>query len=173
MKQATASEGSISSVVFFSHSGGAALYLDNNDGLYTDNRFMVGDNSASVIDLRTAVQSGDIKFDNNAVVIFGGCNTNSTDQLKPGQDPIALFFTKQLGVTTYGSVGNVSPEIVNGKETGRLISDGNWVKNQVTVTTSTFSIKLPFIGKININIPKITVTQTNVGKYLDPKQIVQ
>lgn len=172
MKDATANEGSISSVVFFSHSGGAGLYLNNNDGFYTDNGFMVGDNSASVTDLKTAIQGGQIKFDNNAVVVFTGCNTNSSNQLSTGQDPLALSFTKQTGVTTYGSTGNVSPEIVNGKETGRFISDGTFIKNERTVTSQKISFKLPFIGKVNINIPKVTITQTDVGKVIDPKKLV-
>ena len=80
---------------------------------------------------------------------------------------------KQIGITTYGATGQVSPELdVNGKESGKLITDGNWVKNERVVSSSTVSFKLPIIGKISFKVPKVTYKQTNTGKVLDPKKVV-
>ena len=89
-----------------------------------------------------------------------------------GQDPFAVSLTKELGVTTYGATGQVSPEIVDGKETGRLITDGSFIKNVATTNSYLESVPDPVLGSITIVITVTTVVQTNVGKVIDPKQAV-
>lgn len=187
LKQATASEGSIGSVVIFAHSGGNGIFLDNNEGLYTGTTAQGAPGSAAdVSDIKKAVDAGEIKFDKDATFVFGSCSTCSNVSASKGQDPFAVSMAKELQVTTYGATGSVYPEKVNGNETGRLKTDGTFMMNTPTVTTSTSDVKVPIIlpnifggGLISTPFTKtvpvttttVTVKQTNVGNTIDPQKI--
>lgn len=91
-----------------------------------------------------------------------------TPSVQAGQDPLAISTAKQLGVTTYGATGIVYPEYnAQGNETGRLRTDGTFVRNQPTTT----STNVATFGQ-PILVSTTTVVQTNVGSVIDPRAIV-
>jgi hypothetical protein len=165
--------------------GANGIYLDNNEGLYTGATAQgATGTSADVSDIKKAVAAGEIKFEVGAVFVFGACNTCNPNQIK-GQDPLAISMTKELKVTTYGATGSVFPEIVNGKETGRLKTDGTFMMNTPIVTTTTKNVKvanpliiptlppliIPRTKTIQVTTTTVDVKQTNVGNIIDPSKI--
>ncbi|MEI9811064.1 MAG: hypothetical protein WDO16_26025 [Bacteroidota bacterium] len=48
--------------------------MDKEDGLYADNQWYGGTNSANVAEIKRGVDAGEIKFDDNAVIVMVGCN---------------------------------------------------------------------------------------------------
>jgi RHS repeat-associated protein len=172
LKDATAKEGSVGPVAIFSHSSGVGLYLDNNSGFYTgSSTYSVTDQSATVKDLKASVNSGDIKFDKSAVILFAGCNTENPATVQAGQEPLAISITKGLGITTYGATGSVDAEKdANGNETGRLVTDdGSFFKN--TLTTNYMTITNIQGQSVQI-ATGTTFTQTNLGNVIDPKALL-
>ena len=167
MVEATKSEGSIGGMALFAHSSGFGIFLDNNEGFYTAGRGNVTNASANVDDVKVKVESGDIKFEPGAAIVFGSCRTCNNSQ-GDGSDPLAVSMTKELGVTTYGSTGAVYPEIVNGKETGRLATDGTFIKTELNGSVDK-KIRIPLLGTFTFKVPQ--VKQTDVGKVIDPAKI--
>ncbi len=168
MVAATATEGSISSVVFFSHGFGDGLILNSNQGLYIGGQSYGDNSSANINDIQAKVASGDIKFEEGAVMVFGACNACSPQS--PGYKPMAESVTEKLGITTYAADGYVYPEIVNGKETGRLKTDGTFTKLELwQQEIKDFD---PETGKTNIiKVGPVELIKTNVGKVIDPKEL--
>jgi len=93
---------------------------------------------------------------------MGGCNCGKDDE-KPS---LAASMAQDLGVTVYGATGNVYPEVVNGKETGKLKTDGTFKMFKMTEETT---VEIPGYG--NITIPA-GVSTTDVGKTIDPAKLV-
>lgn len=187
MVQATKSEGSIGGMVIFAHSSGFGIFLDNDEGFYTADRGNSTNASANVNDVKAKVESGEIKFEPGAAIVFGSCRTSNKSQ-GDGSDPLAVSMTKELRITTYGATGAVYPEIVNGKETGRLMTDGTFMMNTPVVTTTTtyktvttyisnggamggLPIPTPITTKVPVTTTSVTVQQTDVGKVIDPAKI--
>lgn len=187
MVQATKSEGSIGGMVIFAHSSGFGIFLDNNEGFYTAGRGDATNASANVNDVKAKVDAGEIKFAEGAAIVFGSCRTCNNEMSKPS-DPLAVSMTKELQVTTYGATGAVYPEVVNGKETGRLKTDGTFIMNTPVVTTTTtyktvttyisnggamggLPVPIPITTKVPVTTTTVTVQQTDVGKVIDPAKI--
>ena len=125
--------GSISTVVSFSHAGYDGLFLNNNNGLYTTGVDYKGTDQRTVQDIVDGISSGKIKFEKNATWIFDGCNVaynGGTNQ------DFAFDLTSRTGITTIGGSGYVGPEIVDGKETGKLTTTGTFYKFKKTFTAS-------------------------------------
>jgi len=182
LKTATADEGSVQSAVIFAHGGNQGIYLNDDDGLYTFTG--IGDNAASITDLKNAINDGSIAFEDNAAIVFGTCNACSG----LGSDsPISQFITEETGVTTIGATGNVEPEKVDGKETGKLTTTGTFIKTEkvydvsfniagVTTETRTFkSRKEARKATANSNAAAIAkksissrILQTDLGNTIDP-----
>ncbi len=178
LKKYTKEQGSILRVVTFSHGGYDGLFLDENNGIYTRNFPNGGSKEKTVRDLATAIELAQIKFDKNAVWTLAACNTANTT----GNANFATEITMQTGVTTVGATGYVGPEIVNGNETGRLVTDGKFlkierkfqlsykIKGKVVVKSFTSkSEATSFNQKINNsgNISK-NITKTDLGNIIDP-----
>lgn len=86
---------------------------------------------------------GEIKFADNAVWIFASCYTANKDdgRLDNPARHIAYSTAYRLGVTSIGSTGSVYPEIVDGKETGKLKTDGVFKMYNWNAETETMEIK--------------------------------
>lgn len=163
LKQGTKNEGSVGAVVVFAHSSQDGIYLDKDDGLYSANqRYGSGMNSSNVAEIKASVNAGEIKFEENAVIVLGGCNCGKND----GTISLGESMAQELGVTVYAATGNVYPEVVNGKETGQLKTDGTFKMYKKTPETT---ISIPGYG--NIIIPA-GVGTTNIGKTIDPAKLV-
>jgi RHS repeat-associated protein len=162
LKEGTTNEGSVGAVVVFAHSSQEGVYLDREDGLYRGDERHYGPNGANVADIKESVNAGEIKFDENAVVVLGGCNCGKND----GSPSLAESMAQELGVTVYAATGNVYPEIVDGKETGKLKTDGTFKMYKMTPETT---IDIPGYGSINV---PASVGTTDVGKIIDPAKLV-
>jgi RHS repeat-associated protein len=158
----TANEGSVGAVVIFAHASQEGVYLDNNDGLYRDNEWHGGSKSANVQEIKRGVEEGDIKFDKNAVIVMGGCNCGRDD----GTPSLAESMAQELGVTVYAATGSVYPENANGKETGKLQTDGTFYMYKMTPETT---VEVPGYGTLTI---PASVGTTNIGKSIDPSKLV-
>ena len=182
LKTATAEEGSVQSAVIYAHGGQGAVYLDPSDGFYINSGR--GSNSATVSDLSAGINDGSIVFEDNATIVFGTCNACSSSSALP--DNIGKEITTETGVTTIGATDYVEPEIVNGKETGVLTTQGTFLKNEkvfdvtvngVTVTFDTEAGANEFANIFtDFNSPDLTadvtsrVIQTDLGNRIDPSQ---
>jgi len=108
------SSGPIKHAVILSHGNSSGILLKNNKGFYADN---TGKHvrSASLEDLKTAVESEEIKFAENSVVEIMSCNCASQD------------FASELAKITKGVViaakGFVAPESQG--ETSNFVSKEN------------------------------------------------
>lgn len=74
--------------------------------------------------------------------------------------------TQELGVTVYAADGNVYPEVVNGKETGKLKTDGTF---RMYKMTSEATIEIPGYGTMTV---PAGVGTTLIGKTIDPAKLV-
>ena len=180
LKTATAQEGSVQKVVIFAHGGYKGVFLNNNDGFYIDSYDPGGKSSASINDLSNSIRSGDIKFEDNASIVFGICNSAADI------NSIAFEIAETTDITTVGATGYVGPEIVDGKETGNLVTDGTFIKTETvydvqspnifplfsiysTSMTSTVTSKkmADFYGKNGYTItPRIV--KTDLGNTINP-----
>gem|GEM_PF-4245886 len=127
LKNATKTEGSVSSIISFAHGGAAGIYLDKDAGFYTSDVSYKNPSSSNLDALIGATKSGDVKFAKNATWIFASCNAGNANDpsWSLGKNSIAEYTATYLGISTIGARGYVSPEIVDGKETGNLIA-GNY-----------------------------------------------
>ena len=128
LKTATAAEGSVEKAVIFAHGGYSGVFLNNDEGFYSNKN--IGKNSASVPDMASSIKRGEIKFEDNASIVFGMCNAAASD------NSIAFNITETTGVTTIGATGYVGPEIINGKESGNLVTDGTFIKSEMVYDIS-------------------------------------
>jgi hypothetical protein len=131
LKSETKKEGSIRTIVTFSHAfqGGVSFDIGNRANFQTIQapEAFRGPNYASFNELQKSVDAGEVKFEKDALVILGGCNT-ATSEGAPYGVPIAESFTKTFGVSSIGSDGSFSPIIENGKETGKYHSENGWIR---------------------------------------------
>jgi hypothetical protein len=176
-KSSTKKDGSILSVVSFAHSGAIGIFLDNNAGFYTGNRTNTGSNFSNVDALATAVKAGEVKFEKGATWVFGSCFTaNGSDgRLASPSDALAEYTATQLNINTVGATGSVYPEVVGGKETGNLKTDGTFKKFEpyqvskvVTTFKTFFGFKVPCTEKTK-TVTETKVKVTDLGKKIDPK----
>jgi RHS repeat-associated protein len=112
---AASKNGPITRLVVASHGSGAALYMNENAGLYGDSfdkatqtGFSSQAGAATLADLAKKIKSGDIKFADGAQVFFVGCNT--ADYWGVGIDSFAEEFS-EIAPNTYvtGSTEKSSP----------------------------------------------------------------
>jgi RHS repeat-associated protein len=112
---AASKDGAITRLVVASHGSGAALYMNENAGLYGDSfdkatqtGFSSQVGAATLADLAKKIKSGDIKFADGAQVFFVGCNT--ADYWGVGIDSFAEEFS-EIAPNTYvtGSTEKSSP----------------------------------------------------------------
>ncbi|HBG71011.1 MAG: hypothetical protein A2W93_03085 [Bacteroidetes bacterium GWF2_43_63] len=161
---ATALEGSIKSVIIFAHGGPNQIYLNWNSGLYKT----ASDIDAPEPDARTLTQAltqGNIVFEKNARIIFGSCNAGR-------EDGLAENITMATGVTTIGASGAVAPEIVNGKETGRLVTfkhdENDPAARFYKIEKKEVEKSFNFFGK-EIKYKTQKIVRTDLGTTIDPK----
>jgi hypothetical protein len=132
-------EGSIRTVVFYSHGfyDGVPLTQDPESGVYRSGSPFGSDEALYSNQIAAAMTEGSIEFDKGATIIFAGCNCGylfegdyEDEEIVTTtlNNPLAKSITQETGITTIASSGRVSPEIVNGKETGRLISDDTFYR---------------------------------------------
>ncbi len=167
LQRATSTEGSIQSVTVFSHGGPDAIYLEHTNSFYSETDGFKGSNAADIQDLNNAILDGSVKFESGATIVIGGCNCGNV---------LGPQLTKETGVTTISSTSNVSPEVINGRETGNLISDKSFIKTEFVKTISV----VPVPGKIGIDGTKAATTKieevdyelrtTDLGNKINPSQ---
>ena len=162
LKQGTTKEGSVGAVVIFAHASQDGIYLDKEDGLYTANQWYGGANSANVEEIKRGVDAGEIKFYKNATFVLGGCNCGKPD----GTISLAESMVKELGVTVYAADGPVYAEVVNGKETGKLKTDGTFRMFRMTSETT---FEVPGYGTVTI---PAGVGTTKIGNTIDPAKLI-
>ncbi len=164
LKTKTNDEGSIQSFTIFSHSVSEGVVLKSSAGFYrTGSVFSGGAESAVVIDVVEAIKNGSIKFEDDAIGFFAGCNSSNPNQYNMGIS-LSENFTDETGITSIGSLGGVAPQIIDGKETGRLVSKG-FVKYE---KQDNGTLKMTNLGTI-IDPVQIMNKMTSI----EPKQIVQ
>lgn len=161
LKEGTKKEGSVGAVVIFAHASQEGVYLDKNDGLYRGNEWHGGTNSANITAIKAAVDRGEIKFDENAVFVMGACNCGKND----GKASLAETMAQELGVTVYAATGPVYPEVINGRETGRLQTNGTFNMYRMT---GEVTIDIPGYGSMTF---PAGVGKTNVGSTIDPAKL--
>ena len=175
LKDATKKEGSILKIVSFAHSSENGIYLDYDEGFYSTLTFSPDKHYANVDMLVKEVSKGSVKFETDAVWIFASCNT--ARGYKNSLNPLALNVALKLNITTIGSTGPVYPEIVKGKETGRLKTDGTFKKFEpYEVSVSREIVKEhSFLFFRWTSTEKVTSTETKVkvtdlGNTIDPSE---
>jgi hypothetical protein len=142
----------ISTVITFAHSGAPGIFMDDDQGYYTANwndfkgqykESEVSSTAANVQDVKEAMGRGEIKFTENAVWIFASCYTANKDDARLDEPArhIAYSTAYRLGVTSIGSTGSVYPEIVDGKETGKLKTDGVFKMYKWNAEKETMEVK--------------------------------
>lgn len=119
-----------------------------------------------------------MKFSKNAVWVLGSCYTaNSVN----GSETLANYAAEQLNITTVGATSSVYPEVVNGKETGRLSTDGTFkmftpyqvnVKKQIKETTTLFGIPI-WTSTKTVNTTETRTKETNLGSTVNPSKLVK
>jgi hypothetical protein len=178
LKTETKSNGPILAIVTFAHSGSPGIFMDNNDGFYTSDRItfdgqkpeLAGNNVANVHDLKESVKKGEVQFAGNAIWIFASCYTANTrdTRLDFESQNLASNVAYNLGIKTIGATGSVYPEIVNGKETGKLKTDGVF---KLYIPKVTLVMKETAIG-LKIPTIKKEVTYKELGNTIDPKDYI-
>jgi RHS repeat-associated protein len=174
---ATKEQGSVLAIVTYTHSGPNGLYLDLDGGFYNSTEHR-GQNASNISEIAQLVKEGKIKFEPNAIWVFGSCNCgNPAGQPKMEGNNIAEDAARELGITTYGATDKVEPEEKNGKETGRLTTHGHFIKFTPVTTRRWGKISKPVkIFGITVWhkeeyawITEVIVQKTDVGKVLDPR----
>ncbi|MDZ4794431.1 MAG: RHS repeat-associated core domain-containing protein [Bacteroidota bacterium] len=163
LKTATNKHGSIAGLVIFSHATGSGLILEQNNGFYTEGHTNAygGDNGASVSNLEYAVKHKEVQFERWAYIVLGGCNCANPSDL----DNVSLgeSLAKRIGaVTVYAATGQVREEVINGKGTGRIKTDGTFIKIQRFIGVKVVN------GKFELDIQTI---KTGVGNVIDPTKL--
>jgi len=133
LEEETQLAGSISRVVVFSHGGYLGLFINEDNGFYTTGTTFGGKDERNVNDLGKKIADGSIKFDDDALIIFGSCNANFNGGM---EGDIAYDITFNHGISTIGASGYVEPEILDGKSTGRLTTTGTFYKLEKIVDYS-------------------------------------
>ena len=177
LKDATSKEGSILKIVSFAHSGAIGIFLDNNEGFYTSSMSQPTDHYANVDMLVGEVSKGTVKFELNATWVFASCYAaNKYDnRLENPNESLAEYAAKSLHITTVGSTGSVYPEVIRGKETGKLKTDGVFKKFEPYDVSVTRIIKeqhsflfFKWTTSKKVTTTETKVKETNLGKTIDP-----
>ena len=175
LKDATKKEGSILKIVSFAHSSENGIYLDYDEGFYSTLTFSPDKHYANVDMLVKEVSKGNVKFETDAVWIFASCNT--ARGYKNSLNPLALNVALKLNITTIGSTGPVYPEIIKGKETGRLKTDGTFkkfepyeesVSREIVKEHSFLFFRWTSTEKVTSTVTKVKVT--DLGDTIDPSE---
>ncbi|HEU4472907.1 MAG TPA: hypothetical protein VFR58_17555 [Flavisolibacter sp.] len=151
-------------MVIFSHGTSEGINMEWNQGFYRGGTSYNDPNSANVWDLQSATNTGDIKFEKDATIVLGACNCAKDDNLKS----LAYSITNLTGVTTIAATGAVYPELNSGKETGKLKTDGTFIKNEQIVVITMVPILVPGLGVFNMPVPTLEIKQTDLGKIINP-----
>lgn len=189
-KEATKTQGGITAIISYTHSGANGLYLDDNQGFYTSS---VGGGvyGANVDQIAAEVKKGTIKFKSNAIWIFASCNAGNADNVIGGQKEgtlnIARNIALTLGIKTIGARGYVSPVEKNNKETGSIwagafhgvsFSNMGFILFEPIKTTTTkivpmtiWGIPIPFTH-VKETVTTTTVKETPIGNPIDPTKYV-
>ncbi len=123
----TKKHGSISSIAIFSHGSTSGLLLSNDEGFYsTEGNRQSGLGATTIKDLQKKVQSGEIKFDKDAVCFFDACHAGGSGLTIYSQTP-AVEFTLKTGVTTIASTGQVKMKDTKNAN-GVFTTDGMFYK---------------------------------------------
>ena len=175
LKDATKKEGSILKIVSFAHSSESGIYLDNNEGFYSTSTFPSENKYANVNMLAKEVSKGNVKFETDAVWIFASCNT--ARGYNNSLNPLALNVALKLNITTIGSTGPVYPEVIKGKETGRLKTDGTFKKfepyeesvtREIVNEHSLWFFRWTSTEKVTSTVTKVKVT--DLGDTINPSE---
>ena len=176
-REVTKRDGSILSIITYAHGGAIGIFLDNDEGFYTTNWSMSTGKYADMNMLANEVKKYNVKFEENATWVFASCYAaNSEDgRLSQSNESIAENAATTLNITTIGSTGPVFPEIVNGKETGRLKTDGTFKKFEPYTVTKTTVVKeihsflfIKWTKYKQVQTDEIKVKITDLGKTIDP-----
>ncbi|EDM35228.1 hypothetical protein PBAL39_13387 [Pedobacter sp. BAL39] len=135
--------------------------------------------------LSKSVESGEVKFTKNAIWIFASCNAgNSNDPVWDiGNLNIARNTANLLGIQTIGARGYVGPELINGKDTGRLIAGNSHGSNIqdlgfIKFTPVTITLNMRSLEDIINKRPGKDVTyllrikEEKLGLAIDPREFI-
>ena len=190
-KEATKTQGGITAIISYTHSGANGMYLDDDHGFYTSTVGSGDIYSGNVSQIAAEVKKGTIKFKSNAIWIFASCNAGNADNIiggsKEGDLNIARNIALTLGIKTIGARGYVSPVIKNNMETGSIsagtfhgvsFSDMGFLLFEPIKTTTTrivpmtiWGIPIPFTH-VRETITTTTVKETPIGNPIDPTKYV-
>jgi RHS repeat-associated protein len=138
LKLCTSEFGSIQAVACYSHGWNQGLIFNPGSGFYISNSEYGDVNRSDIQDLETEIAAGNVKFEEDAVVVFVSCNLAKAH----GNTSFAEDFTARTGVTTIAADGQVGPQNRNKKPTGNAISK-SWYKFQ----NIDGEIKRTYLGK--------------------------
>jgi hypothetical protein len=138
--------GPIANLIIFGHAAPTALYMIEDRGFYAS----VGDvakatslvsgteaekeeklralGARDLADLELLIKNGDVKFAENAVIIFAGCGVAGATEIEAGA--IASRITTITGATTIASIGvtDQSMSRAHGNVPSKEYSRGTWVR---------------------------------------------
>jgi RHS repeat-associated protein len=160
LKTTTQKHGSIGGMVVFSHGGGDGLFLDENNGFYSERHTYSGENSANVSNLSYAINHNEINFDRYAFIVLAGCNCANPGQVE--KVSLAESLAKIAPLIVYGATGAVNEEIIGGKGTGRIKTDGTFIQMQ------RFVYPVFKNGKFEV---ENQIIKSDVGNIIDPTKM--
>jgi len=172
LKTQTKKEGSIKTLVIFSHAWQQGISFDYG-GSGKNNFSMLGvpaavggpgPNFAKYSDLKAAVEKKEIIFDQNAIVFLGGCNCASTENTGT-TGSLASNTAKDFGVVVIASKGQFTSKNENGSPTSVFTSEEGFYryeKDKSGNVTETFIGKeldfAKYIDQFNASKPAQTTT---------------
>jgi hypothetical protein len=147
-------------MIIFSHAGGNGLFLDHNNGFYSEQHTYGGDNAANVSNLSYSINHNEITFDRYAFIVLAGCNCANPGSVE--KVSLAESLAKIAPLTVYGATGQVNEEVIGGKGTGRIKTDGTFIKMQ------RFIYPILKNGKFEL---EFQIIKTDVGNIIDPTKM--
>lgn len=186
LKRATKEEGSISRVAIYSHSDNQKIYpnLGNNGTTNTNAILRSGrrysnsvknSKSVNLSDLKKAIDNGEIKFADDAVIILAGCNAaNEFDDNGNKLDiTIAQDFAKVTGKKIIAAIEQSTESRVRSSSGGlNYYRKSQWVSVEYNSDTDNFTTT-PIEGTDLIPPTVLSLKPSNERKGLRTNQYLQ
>ena len=157
LKNKTSQEGEIERISIYSHSTPHAIYLDDNQEDYggilrskykgLGNYYENYKNTTSIPEISELINKGEIRFTDDALVIFAGCNAGSYNDSEGEIEgrPFAEDFTMTTGIRSIAAIGASQPE--NKGSASRKATTGFYLFERIDNEDGEKSIKKTFLGK--------------------------
>ena len=172
----TQNHGSITSLAFFAHGGPTGLYLNYDEGFYKSGQYGKV-LSATISEIVTRVNIGDIQFSKDAVFFFDACRVAGD----PGflDNSIAYDFVLKTGVTSFAATGSVFMSDLDIAD-GKFKTNGEFLKYLARNLILQFklTIRLKFYefwkpNKVEINAKIYKVESENLGNEVNMDEHIQ